>query len=178
MRRFAFIAAAAFAVGNAKGDMPLPPPSEVTATSPSGGIRAISDPKGGTRIEDVKKGKVLWRLPEWHRSMRVADDGKHLVTESDGMNLIPVDFTDDFVLLTFWRDGTKIRDITVGDLFPDHLGLVFPDHLGLVRTASHYVWRLTIDFDAHGLLRVSLMNGRTLLFDVSTGNFIENLTNR
>ena len=165
MRAFAFIAAAAFAVGIAKGDMPLPPPSEVTATSPSGGIRAISDPKGGTRIEDVKQGKVLWRLPEWHRSMRVADDGKHLVTESDGMNLIPVDFTDDFVLLTFWRDGTKIRDITVRDLFPDHRGLV--------RTVSHYAWRLSMDFDAHGLLRVSLMDGKTLLFDVSTGNFVK-----
>jgi len=165
MRAFAFMAAAALAVGIARGDMPLPPPSEVTTTSPSGDVRAISDPKEGTRIEDVKQGKVLWRLPEWHRSMCVADDGKHLVTDSDGMNLIPVDFTDDFVLLTFWREGTKIRDVTVRDLFPDHRGLV--------RTVSHYAWRQTMDFDAHGLLRVSLMDGKTLLFDVSTGNFLK-----
>ena len=165
MRAFPLLAAAAAAVGIAKADMPLPPPSEVTATSPNGGIRAISEPKGGTRVEDVKQGKVLWRLPEWHRSMRVADDGKYLVTESDGMNLIPVDFTDDFVLLTFWRDGTKIRDVTVRDLFPGHRGLV--------RTVSHYAWRLTMDFDAHGLLRVSLLDGTTLLFDVSTGNFVK-----
>lgn len=97
--------------------------------------------------------------------MRVADDGKHLVTESDGMNLIPVDFTDDFVLLTFWRNGTKIRDVTVRDLFPGRQGLV--------RTVSHYAWRLGMDLDAQGWLLVSLIDGRTLLFDVGTGTFIK-----
>jgi len=161
MRAFAFIAVT-YAVGICKGDMPLPPPSEVTAISPNGGIRAISEPKAGTRVEDVKQGKGLWRLPEWHRSMCVADDGKHLVTEPDGMNLIPVDFTDDFVLLTFWRDGTKIRDVTIRDLFPGRRGLV--------RTVSHYAWRLSMDLDAHGRLWVSLIDGRTLLFDVGIGN--------
>jgi len=164
MGAFAFIAVA-FAVGIAKGDMPLPPPSEITAMSRNSGIRAISDPKAGTRVEDAKQGKVLWRLSEWHRSMRVADDGKHLVTESDGMNLIPVDFTDDFVLLTFWRNGTKIRDVTVRDLFPGRQGLV--------RTVSHYAWRLGMDLDAQGWLLVSLIDGRTLLFDVGTGTFIK-----
>ena len=156
--------AALLVIGSARTDEPLPPPSEVAATSPSGAIRAVSDPKTGTRIEDVKQNKVLWRLSSWHRSMRVADDGKHLVTESDGMNLIPLDFTDDFVLLTFWRNGTKLRDTTVRDLFPDHRGLV--------RTVSYYAWRQTMDFDSHGRLRVSLLDGKILLFDVSTGTVI------
>ena len=31
--------------------------------------------------------------------MRVANYGKHLVTEQDCMNLIPTDFSDDLVLL-------------------------------------------------------------------------------
>ena len=90
------------AICTARGDTPLPPPSRVTATSPSGRIRAISDPKAGTRVEDVTSHKVLWSLPDWHRSLFVANDGKHLVTEYNGLNLIPTDFTDDLVLFTFW----------------------------------------------------------------------------
>jgi hypothetical protein len=165
MRALHLLAAGAIVVGVARADMPLPPPSRVTASSPNGAIRAVSDPDSGTLVENVKQGKVLWRLPDWHRSMRVADDGSHLVTESDGMNLIPLDFTDDFVLLTFWREGTKIRDIPVKDLFSDHRGLV--------RTVSHYAWRLTMDFDGRGRLRVTLADGRTLLFDVTTGVKVE-----
>jgi hypothetical protein len=97
--------------------------------------------------------------------MFVADDGKHLVTEHDGLNLIPVDFTDDLALLTFWCEGKKIREVTVRDLFPDHKGLV--------RTASHYAWRLTIDLNAKGRLRISLIDGKILFFDVSTGNIVK-----
>jgi hypothetical protein len=149
----------------ARGDMPLPPPSKVTVTSPSGRIRAISDPKTGTKVEDVKVNKVLWSLRDWHRSMFVADDGEHLVTQYDGLNLIPVDFTDNLALLTFWREGNKIREVTVGDLFPDHKGLV--------RTVSHYAWCLTIDFDAKGRLRVLRLDGTTWLFDVTTGDIVK-----
>jgi hypothetical protein len=155
----------AITISATRGDMPLPPPSKVTATSPSGRVRATSDPEAGTRVEDLRLQKVLWSLPDWHRSMFVTDDGKHLVTEYDGLNLIPVDFTDDVALLTFWREGKKIREVTVRDLFPDHKGLV--------RTVSHYAWRLTIDFDAKGRLRVSRIDGKTWLFDVSTGNIVK-----
>jgi hypothetical protein len=159
------LVAITMAAAVARGDMPLPPPSKVTVTSPNGGIRAVSDPKAGTRVEDAKLDKVLWSLIDWHRSLFVADDGKHLVTEYDGLNLIPTDFTDDLVLLTFWREGKKIREITVRDLFPDHRGLV--------RTASHYAWRLQVELDARGLLHVVLLDGKTLLFDVTTGAFIK-----
>jgi hypothetical protein len=165
MRALLSVVSVALVVSVAKADSPLPPPSKVTVTSPSGRIRAISNPNTGTRVEDVTLEKVLWSLPDWHRSMFVADDGKHLVTEYDGLNLIPVNFTDDLALLTFWREGKKIREVTVRDLFPDHKGLV--------RTASHYAWRLTIELDARGRLRVSQMDGKTVLFDVSTGNILK-----
>jgi hypothetical protein len=118
MRVLVSIAAVALVTSAARGDMPLLPPSKVTTTSPNGAIRAVSDPNSGTRVEDATHGKVLWRLPDWYRSMRVANDGKHLVTEYDGMNLIPTDFSDDLVLLTFWRDGKKIREVQSENCFP------------------------------------------------------------
>jgi hypothetical protein len=153
--------AVATTVAVARGDTPLPPPSKVTATSPNGHICAVSDPKAGTNVEDVTQHKLLWRLPDWHRAMFVANDGKHLVTEYHGLNLIPIDFTDDLVLLTFWREGTKIREVTVKDLFPDHSILL--------RTASHYLWRHTIEMDAQDRLKVQRVDGRIFFFDVATG---------
>ena len=89
------IAAVTLAAVSAGGDTPLPPPSKVTAMSPNGAIRAVSDPRAGTRIEDVKRQTVLWRLPGWHRSIFVADDGRHLVIGYDGLNLIPNHYSAD-----------------------------------------------------------------------------------
>ena len=89
------------AVCAARADTPLPPPGLVSALSPNGSIRAVSDPKAGTRVEDVKQHKVLWSLPGWYRSILVADDGKHLVTQYNGLNLLPIDLSDDLILLTF-----------------------------------------------------------------------------
>jgi hypothetical protein len=151
------------AICAARGDTPLPPPSRITATSPNGQIRAVSDPKAGTHVEDAKKHKVLWRLPDWHRAMFVANDGKHLVTEYDGLNLIPTDYTDDLVLLTFWREGRKIREIRVRDFLPDHSILALT--MGL-----HYYWGRIESIDPEGRLKVIRADGKTFFFDVTTGN--------
>jgi hypothetical protein len=152
------------AVCATRADTPLPPPTTVSAMSPSGHIRAISDPKAGTRVEDVTQHKVLWSVPGWHRSLFVADDGKHLVTQYDGLNLIPTDFTDDLVLLTFWREGKKFREVTVKDFVPDH-------HV-LEHTASHYYWGKVDGIDAQGRLKVERADGKIFFFDVSTGRTI------
>lgn len=144
-----------------KADEPLPPPSKVTFTSPNGQIRAVSDPKTGTRVEDVKEHKQLWRLPDWHRKLYVADDGKHLITEYDGLELIPTDFSDDLVLFTFWAEGKKVRDVTVKEFAPRRTILE--------KTASHYSWGRIEGFDSHARLKVERANGKTFLFDVATG---------
>ncbi len=163
MRALLFFVSIAIAVSVIRGDTPLPPPSKVTVTSPSGRIRAISDPKAGTRVEDPKLHKVLWSLPDWHRSLFVADDGKHLVTQYDGLNLIPTDFTDDLVLFTFWRDGRKLREVTVRDFVPDHRILT--------RTAgSHYYWGIVHGIDTQGRLKVERADKKFFFFDIITGN--------
>ena len=59
---------------------------------PSGRIRATWDAKAGTRVEDVKRHKVLWSILDSHRSLFVADDGKNLVERYDGLNLSPYRF--------------------------------------------------------------------------------------
>jgi hypothetical protein len=145
----------------ARADTPLPPPSIETVTSPSGRIRAVSDPEtNNTRVEDAKSNKVLWSVPDWYRNFFVTDDGMFLVGEYKGMNLIPTDYRDDLVLLTFWREGRKIREITVKEFFPDRSALQ--------RTASHYAWRDELALE-RGRLKVERADGKIIFFDLATG---------
>jgi hypothetical protein len=161
MRTLIVFFGVAIALSAAKGDAPLPPPGKVTVTSPGGRVRAISDPKAGTRVEDAKSHKVLWSLPDWYRGFFISDDGKHLITEYAGLNLIPIDFTDDLVLFTFWREGRKLREVRVRDFVPDHRILQ--------RTASHYYWGIVYGIDAQGRLKVERADGKIFFFDVTTG---------
>ena len=160
MRALVF-AAVTLAAVSTRGDMPLPPPARVTATSPNGAIRAVSEPRVGTRVEDVRRRTVLWRVPSWHRSIFVADDGRHLVTGYDGLNLIPTDYSADLALITFWREGRQIGEVTVAELFPDRAVLQ--------RTVSHHAWGTIDGIDARGRLKVQRIDGKTLYFDVATG---------
>src|SRR5215510_13690027 len=146
------VVATLIAVCAARSDRPLLPPATVSAMSPSGRIRAISDPKAGTRVEDVKRYKVLWSLSGWHRSLFVADDGKHLVTQYDGLNLLPTDFTDDLVLLTFWREERKLRHVRVRAFVPDHQ-ILKP-------TASHYYWGNLDGIDTQDRFKVERADGK------------------
>jgi hypothetical protein len=167
MRALVFLLSITLALCAARGDEPLPPPTKVTRTSPSGRIRAISDPESNTtRVEDAKSHRLLWTLPEWHRAFFVPDDGNHLVTEYGGLNLIPTGlFIGHIVLFTFWEEGKKIREVRVKDFIPDRRILE--------RTASHYLWRETIGIDQHGRLKVERVDHRIFLFDVATGKEIK-----
>jgi hypothetical protein len=65
------------------------------------------------------------------------------------------------VLFSFWREGTRIRDVTIRDFAPDHR--IFQ------RTASHYEWGTIEGIDPRGRLKVNRADGKTFLFDVTTG---------
>ena len=103
-----------------RADTPLPPPKRYEVESPSKKYSATVDPKTGVTVCAAGSGKTLWKAPKiWSRKALLADDGDHLVTGYNGLNLIPVNYTRDLVLITFWRRDERIRDVTVGELFPD-----------------------------------------------------------
>lgn len=100
-------------------DSPPASPAKVTKTSPNGLFTAISDPESSiTKMQNTKTKKVLWQIPGWHRWLFVANDGKHAVTGYGGMNLIPQNYDKHMVLISFWRDGKKIRDVTLEEIAP------------------------------------------------------------
>ena len=144
-------------------DAPLRAPSPITVYSASRTFCVVSDPKSGTKAYRVRADgsrEPLWSMPGWFRVLFLADDGRHAVTGYDGA-LLPLDYSPDDSLLTFWRGGSRIRAIPVS-------GLV-KDLRKLQRTSSHYRWGSYVGFDAAGNFVVSTVEREKVVFDVTTG---------
>jgi hypothetical protein len=161
MRSFILIVIALAVCAPARADTPLPPPRRHIVKSADGTVRAVSDPRTGTQIEAVPGGRILWHLPGWYRSLFVANDGKHLVTGYNGLNLIPREPSDSLVLITFWREGRKIKEVTLSE--------IVPDRRILKRTASHYFWGHIEGIDGQGPLRVKRADDTIFYFDITSG---------
>ncbi len=142
-------------------DAPLAPPKRYTIESSSNKYIAIVDPKDGVTVSAAANKKTLWKSPKaWSRSAFLADDGEHLITSYNGLNLIPLDYKPNLVLITFWHREKKIREITVGDLFPDPKVLT--------QTVSHYHWG-SLQGIIDGKLIVMRCDNKQLKFDITSG---------
>lgn len=145
-------------------DTPLPPPKDYTVYSPQKAFCAEVGVESGIRVysfADGRKQSELWSMKGWYRNIWLADDGKHLVIGYDGMNLIPVDYTADMVMITFVREGTVIREVKLKNLITDFRKLV--------RTVSHYYWGSFDGFDKSGNFAVTTVENKTVRFDITTG---------
>jgi hypothetical protein len=145
----------------ALADMPLPPPKEVKVFSNNKAYMVISTPNAKTWVVEVKTNRELWSMPGWNRWIFVSNDGRNVVTGYSGINLLPVDYKDDWVLITFWEKGKKTKELRVKDIIPDK---------SILRsTTSHYEWGSIIGIDEKGKLVVNRADGKMLKFEVKTG---------
>jgi hypothetical protein len=153
----------ALSSGVCLADAPLRPPSPITVCSSSRVYCLFSDPKTGTRAYRVRPDGArvsLWSMPGWHRVAFLNDDGRHAVTGYDG-TLLPLDYSPDVTVLTFWRDGSPFRTVPLSTLVKDLRKLQ--------RTASHYRWGNYVGFNAAGQFVVSTVERPSVVFDVGTG---------
>ena len=147
-------------------DGPLPPPHRYTECSVSEGACFTSDPEEGTFRHArgaADAAKARWRVPGWHRVAYLADDGDHLVTGYDGMNLVPIENPGQVEILTFWRRGEPVRCYRLSELVST---------AALVRTASHQHWGDYEGFDPDGNFRLSTVEGVVLVFSPATGEIV------
>lgn len=107
-------------------------------------------------------GRLLWAFPEYLGHFYVIDDGPTIAVEWAGMNLLPLDVSDDQVVLRFIRDGKVIRQYAVKDLVARR---------DLKRTASHLNWRREFLADDAGRLFINTESGERW-FDIATGKLI------
>jgi hypothetical protein len=146
-------------------DSPLRPPTRQTIWSANRRFFAVMDPDQQIttvyRATNERQGERVWSMFGWFRVAGLADDGEHLVAGYDGMNLLPINYNKQQVMLYFFKRGELINHVTL-----DQLVL---DNSKLRRTASHYYWGNYHGIDRAGSYVVDTVEGRMLRFDVTTG---------
>ncbi|MCS7026801.1 MAG: hypothetical protein NZV14_18530 [Bryobacteraceae bacterium] len=148
-----------------QADAPPKPPATYTVYSNNGKFHAevnLSRQRTTVYRGSGKTRQTLWSVPGWFRVAAVSDDGNILVTGYDGVNLLPLHFTGEEVLLTFFDRGKVTAKVTVRDLFPD------PKQLR--RTVSHWAWGDYLGFNAQNQFQVKLVTGSIVTFDPRTGS--------
>jgi hypothetical protein len=158
--RSLILVAVAVSVG---ADAPLRPPAILTRCSANGQYCATANPALQTVVVHEGAGHklVLWSIKGWERVFDVSDSGDHLVACSSGLNLLPLDYSREEPLVTFYHRGKLVRRVSVGELFPD------PRKLR--RTVSHYHWGSCSGFDGPRTYKVDTVDRGILRFDVTTG---------
>ena len=58
-------------------------------------------------------------MPGWNPVSFLADDGEYLVTGYEGNNLLKHKHTADEVMLAFYRRGTLIKSVRLGEVIRD-----------------------------------------------------------
>ena len=145
----------------AYADSPLLPPATHRVASANGKYAAISDPATGTKVIDVASRKQLWSMPNWYRDIYLSNDGQHLATGYDGLNLISGDPDLSLEMITFWEHGRSIRVVS--------LGTIVPDKSILRRTFSHFAWGNIEGINGRNQLVVIRIDGREFRFNMTTG---------
>ncbi len=154
-------------VASVLADEPLPSPTVWTACSPNGEFCARLDPaRNVTAVYSAAEPEaVLWSMPGWFRVAALGDDGEHLVTGYDGLNLVPQGYDPDMVMLTFHRRGAVIATVRLGDL-------IGGTALARNRTVSNHYWGDYVGFDDNGYYVVRTAADREYRFDVTTGRMV------
>jgi hypothetical protein len=150
----------------AAADEPLAKPWPKTVCSANTSYCAVMDPASWTtEVRIGEAGEMLWSMAGWFRLAALSDDGETLVAGYDGMNLLPLDYSPDLVVLTFYHRGTPIAEVT--------LDQVIDDFGALERTVSHYNWGHYLGFDQAGRYVIETVDGRRIAFDATTGDVVE-----
>ena len=132
-------------------DTPSPPPPNVVVWSEDHGYFVESVPNGDTTVYRMSDGRALWKIPSWHRCVFVSDTGFVAIGDG-GINLLPLNYRSDLVLIELWHDGRLVHQIRLGDLVQN------PKHLR--RAASHYYWGIISGFNASNQLEVITVEGK------------------
>jgi hypothetical protein len=150
-------------------DAPLPPAEIKTVCSRNGFFCAVMEPD--TKLTTVYRrraggvNETLWSMAGWYRVAFLSNDGEYLVTGYDGVNLLPLDYKKDEVMLSFYDRGKLIRHVRLNEMISDFSKLE--------KTVSHYQWGHYLGLNQDDHLTVELADKSWLLFNVKSGKVVK-----
>ena len=169
----------------ARAGEPLPPPEAKAVCSQNGFFCAVMDPEQKvTTVVRRRAGGVsqpLWSMDGWFRVAYVSNDGEYLVTGYDGVNLLPLKYKKDQVMISFYDRGRLIGQVRLNEMISDFSKLekvasrdtALATARGGSQTVSHYRWGDYMGLNSEDHLTVELADKTWLLFDVRTGKMIK-----
>ena len=130
-----FLPAALLVCSSVFGDAPQAPPVPWKVCNRIISHCAAIDPKNGATLYQIDanfSAKESYKVPGWHRSALVSDDGQFFVSNYSGLNLVPMGVTPAQVMVTVWKNGAKHTQV--------NLGQIVRTWSLLKATASHLNW--------------------------------------
>ncbi|WP_139169584.1 hypothetical protein [Microbulbifer yueqingensis] len=147
---------------SAFSDEPLRPPEEKRVCDLWINYCAYLHPKRNAvlyKIDGAFNKKELYEVPGWHRSVFISFDGKYFISGYDGLNLVPLNVTEDEVMITIYKNGIEHKKITLGQMVRDLKKLK--------KTTSHYEWG-SIEAVNDKLMYIDTVDGKAVV-DLDTG---------
>lgn len=100
-------------------------------------------------------------MPGWFRVASLSSNGEYLVTGYDGLNLIPLDFKKDEVMLSFYHRGRLFGTVKLHE--------IINDFKKLPKTVSHYRWGHYIGLDSADRYWLETEEGYQYVYDIKKG---------
>ena len=107
------------------------------------------------------KATEIYRVPGWHRSAFLSNDGVYFLSGSPGLNLVSKNADKNTVILTVWRYGKKSFEVK--------LGHVLSSMDSLQDAMAHSFWGYNKGFTAQGLFEIDTVEDKQILVDPKTG---------
>jgi len=130
---------------------PLPPQAKVVVWSEDHRYFVESVPNGDTTVYRMSDSRALWKIPSWHRIVFISNTG-FVAIGDEGINLLPLNYKSDVVLIELWHDGRLLHQIRLRDLVQNTKLLR--------RAASHYYWGTISGFNNNNLLDIITVQGK------------------
>ncbi len=146
----------------------MPQPATVTYYSDNRRYFVLQQPKlSKITVYELqgpgKDPKYLWSTFGDYREIAIADDGQHMMGSIG--NIIPTQYREDMVVMTFMDKGKPIRNV--------RLKHVMHDYTKLVRTKKgQWVWGFFRGFDRAGNYVIETVEKKNYVFNMKTGTIV------
>jgi len=114
---------------------------------------------------NIGRTNWLWSIEGSYQEGWLSDDGEYFVGCYEGLNFLPLSFTKDLTILSFFKQGTLMGSVRLDQLITDFSKLK--------RVGSQYRWSKYIGLNACGLIAGETIEGKKILFDITTGSAVE-----
>lgn len=110
----------------------------------------------------IGRSKRLWVIDSYFKKIWLTNCGEYLIASDLDNDLLPLSYSKDQAILSFFKEGKLIKEARVDQ--------VIKDFSKLQKRDAGYGWGKYLGLNAAGHFVIEDIEGEKMLFDVKTGN--------